>query len=346
MGYVIAEMFGCLVIAALIGLFFGWLLASWRQRERAAQSLKRHTQGLSDRLAEMESGTAITSANTERIGRLESKTSDLDNNIPGLRKAVENGAERGSKMEDELGKSTEALEVLHGGFAKQQEEILSMSQALRQGESQLKTLQAESAEHSRTNETLKASLDSTSDKLTTAENNLKQLIMKLTGWETSLQRVAAQDQEIQSIKQQLDSHMADAASKLLELKEMTASVAKEQDSQIAEMRDRIVAHGKRPHPDPVQQRSPRELPKDDLKKIRGIGPVLERRLNEMGIVSFEQIASWGESDIDRVQVALDTIPDRIRREQWVAGARAQSSRADEQQAAVSFPLDGERVGVG
>src|SRR5206468_9766802 len=37
---------------------------------------------------------------------------------------------------------------------------------------------------------------------------------------------------------------------------------------------------------------------DDLKLIVGIGPVLERMLQQLGIHSYRQIARWTERDID------------------------------------------------
>lgn len=61
--------------------------------------------------------------------------------------------------------------------------------------------------------------------------------------------------------------------------------------------------------------------KDDLKKISGIGPVLERALNKMGTYSYVQIAKWTPRDIARVAENIGTVPDRIKREKWIAGAK-------------------------
>ena len=59
---------------------------------------------------------------------------------------------------------------------------------------------------------------------------------------------------------------------------------------------------------------------DDLELIWGIGPVLARRLHAMGIHYFRQIAKWNEKEITRVQEQLETVPDRVRREEWVEQA--------------------------
>jgi predicted flap endonuclease-1-like 5' DNA nuclease len=59
---------------------------------------------------------------------------------------------------------------------------------------------------------------------------------------------------------------------------------------------------------------------DDLKRVRGIGVLIEKKLNSMGISHYEQIANWTAGDIDRVSQALD-FKGRIERENWVEQAR-------------------------
>ena len=54
---------------------------------------------------------------------------------------------------------------------------------------------------------------------------------------------------------------------------------------------------------------------DDLKKISGVGPKLEERLNELGITKFEQIANFSDADIERVDNAL-AFKGRIQRDNW------------------------------
>jgi predicted flap endonuclease-1-like 5' DNA nuclease len=63
---------------------------------------------------------------------------------------------------------------------------------------------------------------------------------------------------------------------------------------------------------------------DDLKRIRGIGVLIEKRLNAMGVISYENIANWTSGDIDRVSQVLE-FGGRIERESWVEQARILSS---------------------
>lgn len=63
---------------------------------------------------------------------------------------------------------------------------------------------------------------------------------------------------------------------------------------------------------------------DDLKRIRGVGILIEKKLNSLGITSYGQIANWTLADIDRVSQVLD-FKGRIERENWVEQARILSS---------------------
>ncbi|MES9864612.1 MAG: hypothetical protein ABW157_04655 [Candidatus Thiodiazotropha sp. LLP2] len=65
---------------------------------------------------------------------------------------------------------------------------------------------------------------------------------------------------------------------------------------------------------------PVELP-DDLKKIKGIGAVLEKKLHGIGVSSFKQIANWDQADIEGFSEQL-SFKGRIEREAWVEQAKA------------------------
>ncbi|WP_323015850.1 NADH-quinone oxidoreductase subunit NuoE, partial [Devosia sp.] len=60
---------------------------------------------------------------------------------------------------------------------------------------------------------------------------------------------------------------------------------------------------------------------DDLKLISGVGPVLEGRLNALGITRFDQIAKFKKADIVRVDEVLN-FRGRIERDEWIKQAKA------------------------
>lgn len=83
--------------------------------------------------------------------------------------------------------------------------------------------------------------------------------------------------------------------------------------------DRIAAAdrvGERPPALP----GPRDAVADDLKRIRGIGPQNETRLNALGVYHFGQIAAWTPAEVRWVGAYL-AFPGRIEREDWIGQAR-------------------------
>jgi predicted flap endonuclease-1-like 5' DNA nuclease len=61
--------------------------------------------------------------------------------------------------------------------------------------------------------------------------------------------------------------------------------------------------------------------RDKLQSIKGIGPAIEKTLNEMGIFRFQQIADMSEYEIDRIAKRLKGFRSRIYREDWIGQAR-------------------------
>ncbi|SHG27188.1 50S ribosomal protein L21 [Cognatishimia maritima] len=59
---------------------------------------------------------------------------------------------------------------------------------------------------------------------------------------------------------------------------------------------------------------------DDLKKLSGVGPALEKKLLEAGVTTFAQIAAWGEAEIAEFDEKL-SFKGRIEREGWVEQAK-------------------------
>ncbi|MDF0594830.1 50S ribosomal protein L21 [Psychromarinibacter halotolerans] len=59
---------------------------------------------------------------------------------------------------------------------------------------------------------------------------------------------------------------------------------------------------------------------DDLKKLSGVGPALEKKLLDAGVTSFAQIAAWTEADVAEFDEKL-SFKGRIEREGWVEQAK-------------------------
>ncbi len=59
---------------------------------------------------------------------------------------------------------------------------------------------------------------------------------------------------------------------------------------------------------------------DDLKKLSGVGPALEKKLLDGGVTSFAQIAAWSADDVASVDAEL-SLKGKIEKEGWIAQAK-------------------------
>lgn len=69
--------------------------------------------------------------------------------------------------------------------------------------------------------------------------------------------------------------------------------------------------------------APLEAPEgqaDDLKKISGVGPKLEEKLNALGIFHFWQIAAFSADDVVKIDDQLN-FKGRIERDDWIGQAK-------------------------
>jgi len=133
----------------------------------------------------------------------------------------------------------------------------------------------------------------------------------------ALERLARQMRERDAYLSELESMFAQRSEALVaaEAREATLLARIEQlEAQVRELQ---------------QAPAPVAPARDDLRRIRGIGPGFERALHALGVDSFAAIASWTEADAARIGAALDVKAGRIQRDRWIAQARELAGLATE-----------------
>jgi predicted flap endonuclease-1-like 5' DNA nuclease len=108
--------------------------------------------------------------------------------------------------------------------------------------------------------------------------------------------------------------VAATADDLDDVEALAEEVADEEEAFVSDIEKPVAENDSEP---PLPRDS-----RDDLKMIKGVGPAIEKTLNEMGIFRFRQIADMSEYDIDRVARRLKGFHSRIYREDWIGQARA------------------------
>ena len=72
---------------------------------------------------------------------------------------------------------------------------------------------------------------------------------------------------------------------------------------------------------PELLKKPRGGKADDLKLIWGVGPKLEKMLNDMGVWHFDQVGSWTAKELAWVDERLEGFKGRAKRDVWVKQAK-------------------------
>ncbi|SHJ22314.1 50S ribosomal protein L21 [Wenxinia saemankumensis] len=96
--------------------------------------------------------------------------------------------------------------------------------------------------------------------------------------------------------------------------EMTRRVAE------GDAAEKSAAPAKAPKAEKADQTVDPAASSDDLKKLSGVGPAIEKKLHAAGVTSYAQIAAWTEADIAQMDEQLN-FKGRIEREGWVEQAK-------------------------
>jgi predicted flap endonuclease-1-like 5' DNA nuclease len=59
----------------------------------------------------------------------------------------------------------------------------------------------------------------------------------------------------------------------------------------------------------------------EFQKIVGIGPIIEEKLNHIGIYNYNQLANMNDKDIDIITTLITFFPERILRDDWRGQAK-------------------------
>jgi predicted flap endonuclease-1-like 5' DNA nuclease len=155
------------------------------------------------------------------------------------------------------------------------------------------------------------------------DDKIFQLSRELDDWQKRLppliERYRVRDEEAK----RLEAELAEANARILQLEEDSISRVE------PVLHPEVLTDGHDASNDTIDNERPdasdadKSGPdsRDPLQRIKGIGPALEKTLNEMGIYRFHQIASMSEYDINRVAERLKGFHSRIHREDWIGQAR-------------------------
>lgn len=275
----------CMLIAFLIGFIIAYLLRSGKVRR-----LKKE---LSEARQQLETNqTLLTSAQDQlkqRNAELQEESREKVDLMERLRSIEQ---EKGQQLHEvvALNQRLEEIQTTNRTYSHTIDEL--NSQIIR-----LKTQNEELLEHPQN------FADTTAPSIPVPSREVAELRERLNVFEASLSRLSGENQALRSDLANLKSQPTTNT--------VVDPAVEAGDGELVLGNDKTVLYDKII----VSDRD-----KDTLTKIEGIGEFLEKKLNSIGVFSYEDIANWTPGRIDQVTTQIGYIPGRIEKDDWVGQA--------------------------
>ncbi len=239
-----------------------------------------------------------------------------------LEQKVSQADKKNEALKGDLAELEQQLKEEDGGIKKHKEELASLKSS---SDAEIRDLQAD----------LAVAGDNYETALEKFQNQQEELEKKIFTLQTELD-LFADNLEVQPLRSEFNS-----ANKKLGQEQSAVEILLEENKHLA---DELAAQGNkrdseskqddvsgkgdsedvndmRPGSKPGALETSGQQQPDDLKTIKGIGPKIEKTLNELGVYSFQQIADFTDENKDWVNSYL-RFSGRIEREDWVKQAKA------------------------
>jgi len=273
-------------VMTVIGAAFGWVLRGRRSaQEKAAVSTLWHEQ-IDAQRAEHDRLTVQNKGLMEQISQYQASNKDAKNRARELSAAVQEAFARRDELQREIKDIRGHLEV-----------------ALTERDQ------------------LQSSVDASDDSsvaLAAKDQRIGKLQRELANWQSRLPPLIEKYRQRNDDAERLEAELADARSQLQVL--LDSRAGRESRAQVAGASEAPNTHEDVSN-DANDAAAPLNGARDALQAIKGVGPAIEKTLNEMGIFNYQQIADMSEYDIDRIAKRLKGFRSRIYREDWIGQAR-------------------------
>lgn len=279
---------GIIAAMTVVGAIVGWVLRGNRSIEEKAAVSAGWQEQINAQRTEHDRLTDQNKALMEQISQYQASNRDAKNRAKELSEAVQEAFSRRDELQREIKDIRGNLETTLN-----ERDQLQSDMSAQAGESA--NLQEKDA-------------------------HINKLQLELQNWQNRLPPLIEKFRQRNEDAEQLEADLAVARERISELE---ASAAPSQ-TRIEPVRDpETLTDGRDASNEPIDDESNEPINglRDKLQAIKGVGPAIEKTLNEMGIFRFQQIAEMSEYDIDRVAKRLKGFRSRIYREDWIGQAR-------------------------
>ncbi len=290
-----------LLLAVAVGFAVGWMLRKWWLDRKETGRIEEIQREAAEKEGALQAELDEYRSQTESLSRdMDLRSADLD------------------RTKVQLADRDETIAALEADAAGAKNDVAQLEAKVEDRESTIAALRADAEKESAQIAVLRSELESErrqNEGLEDRAASLSDVQAQITGLERDLEEVRRQRGELIT---KLDALEAEHAESSMLVPGADADTA-------ADLPDREVAVAKVAEI-AARTRGTGPTVDDDLKRIRGVGPKLEKLLKSMDITSFAQVANFTADDIQYVTAALDAFPGRIERDDWMASAATEHSR--------------------
>ena len=294
-------------VAALAGIVLGWAFRGGRAGQEKSAINSGWQEQLEAKETEHKRLADQNKALMEQVSQFQASRKDSEMRAKELATALKEALERRDELQREIKDIRGALEASVAEKANPQSETSN-----------------------------RAADEDVNRKLARKDDHIAQLSVELENWQNRLPPLVERFRERNEEAQRLEAELAEARERIAELEMASTETGLDQSDGIDPTQTRVetvrdpdtLTDGLDASNEPINQKL---LPasddggvkslRDNLQRIKGVGPAIEKTLNEMGIFRFNQIAEMSEHDIDRVARRLKGLHTRIYREDWMGQAR-------------------------
>ncbi len=289
-----------LAATIIIGVIVGWVLRGKRSRDEKA---------------------AVSAGWQEQIGAQRAEHDRLTDQNKGLMEQINQYQASNTDAKNRARELSEAVQEAYARRDRLQLEIKNVRARLEKSISEHDQLRSDMREEAGATDTIRKQ-----------DLRIAKLQTELENWQNRLPPLIDKFRQRNADAEQLEASLAAARRRVAELE---ATGKPDQTRIEAVQNPGTLTEGRSASNDPIDpidpiDNEPEHAPRagaasddsrDELQAIKGVGPAIEKTLNEMGIFRFQQIAEMSEYEIDQVAERLKGFRTRIYREDWIGQAR-------------------------
>lgn len=323
---VVRDILFCLLVAAVLGVAIGWFARGLRAGRLATREASAARHALQEAKALLRVTESARAGEQRQLSELQTSVDFARRQAETLQrelKEAEAGRESARKEASEaqavVARLTSRLQEAETAREKAKVEVDASRTAVAGARLRIVEVETQRDAVRQENERLKTLQVSTTPPDEATRQRLETLKATLqaaeTGWDAARAHTEAAFEQLNATQQLLTASEAERDSLATRL--LDAQV------ELATLRS-LPEAVKAPPPQPERPPSaaaPSKTARDDLKKIKGIGPAVERTLHRVGIYRYSQIANWTREDILAIGEKLPGFKERIVRDRWTTAAR-------------------------